>query len=128
MRPQDKILVKHFQTLGNINEQERQELLEGLMANNAWSLRRLSKEIEIPLTTIHGWINFDTKEKSKENHQKIKAMISNLKVTTIRDIGDQNKLLNTILNSLKSIKQIESDFGENILEAIKQQVERLGES
>ena len=128
MEATDKIIINFFKTVATLNIQEKEKALKEIMKKNNWSLRRLSKEINVPLTTVHGWVNRRELERKKviidgeiQRPEKYGDSIPK----GLKEIAIINSNLRTVLNILKDIKKIDNNIATGLFEKIVKEVERL---
>jgi hypothetical protein len=131
MNAKDKIVFNHFKTIATLNHEEREEILTEVKENNNWSLRQLAKNLDIPLTTVHGWITRRDKERKSLNNRSNKVIDievveeENSVEKDLKDIGNINYLLRKALDSLKEIKEIDNSIGKKMFKEIKKEVKRI---
>ena len=113
MKPELKVLKHYVKGLTMLTFEERKDIVNKLIKKK--SLTSLAKEMNIPKTTLHGW-------KTGRNLYR-----SNQVVTELKEIGDLNRKLNTILEILDSINKIDNDISREKWKKVKEEIKRIEE-
>jgi len=116
---QNRVIENFFRTMATLDFGEREELLLKLMEDNKWSLRQASTQLQIPLTTLHGWVTRRDKKRRKITDKGISE--------ELRKSCDINRDLRDVYDILKKLKEIDNGIGMEILEKIEKEIKRLKE-
>jgi len=108
MTPEEKVLRHYMRGITLLTFEERKEILEKVLKEK--SLRKLSKEMGVPLTTLHGW-------KTGRNMYRSDKII--------KEISTLNQKLKMVLDILSSIKKIDNTIAEDYMNKIKEEIKKL---
>ena len=113
----NKLVVEFFKFDNSITPEYKEKLLKTIKKDEKITLRQLSKKVDIPLSTLHGYISRRDVYR-KENPTESRGQI-------IKEVSTINQKLRTCLFLLKEIKEIDNEIGKKYYEEIKEQINRI---
>ena len=108
MNEEVKLVKHHLETLNLLDFKERKRLMKRYLGE--CSYRQISKETNIPVTTLHGWAN----ERNVYRSEKV-----------LKSMGTVNECLRMAYELLKKVEKVDNVIGQDYIRKIKEELKRI---